>query len=218
MKKIRCFLILFYFISNHGFAQTGNIDSFILFPPNPTNVDSIYVIADLSFDRTNCSLVNSYSIPYQDSVLLHASYCLGNITSNCYSVDTFNLGVFSAGNYSLDFHLSVRPFNCNGPAVTVDYSFNNLFTVGLFTSINVNEASRDYSLFPNPTHNSEVNIKTTDPKPFSISCFNNIGMLVFEMNNLTGNQKINLPEVKGIYFIKITDNKSLNNTFKCVNY
>jgi hypothetical protein len=43
-------------------------------------------------------------------------------------------------------------------------------------------------------------------------------MLVFEMNNLSGNQKINLPEVKGLYFIKITEDKSLNNPFKCVNY
>ncbi len=87
-------MILFYFIGNICYAQSGFIDSITIFPSNPTEVDSIYVIADLSFDRTNCSLFNSYSMLYQDSLILHASYCLGNIASNCSSTDTFNLGAY----------------------------------------------------------------------------------------------------------------------------
>jgi hypothetical protein len=118
----------------------------------------------------------------------------------------------------LFIHNGIRPNNCLFPGVTINTVSIDKLTIGLFTSINANEVNRVYSLFPNPIHNSEDNVKATDSQPFSISCFNNIGMLVFEMNNLSGNQKINLPEVKGLYFIKITEDKSLNNPFKCVNY
>jgi hypothetical protein len=218
MKNGFKLMLLIYLFSHNIYAQYGTINSVYLFPSNPTDADTIYAVADLSFFYDNCILNNSYTIQNGNNLHLHTNYCIGNVQTNCSKIDTFNLGIFAAGTYTANFSLAVRPNNCLFPGVTINTVSIDTLTIGLFTSINANEANRDYSLFPNPTHNSEVNVLTADPKPFSISCFNNIGMLVFEMNNLTGNQKINLPEVKGIYFIKITDNKSLNNTFKCVNY
>ena len=218
MKKGLRLIILICLLSHSLFAQYGQINSVVLFPANPTNTDTIYAVADISFGYDNCILNNNYNILNGGSLHLYTNYCLSNVLSNCTAIDTFNLGVFGVGNYIVDFSLAVRPNNCQMPSVTINTVSIDTLTIGLLTSFNVSEASGNYFLFPNPTHNSEVNVKANDTSLYSISCYNNMGLLAFKLNNLAGNQKINLPEVKGIYFIKITDKKSLNSTFKCVNY
>jgi hypothetical protein len=62
-----------------------------------------------------------------------------------------------------------------------------------------------------------VNIQSFSSNPYNLICFNSLGQVLFEMNNLISNQAINLPRENGIYFIKITDHQNQMSLLKCMN-
>ncbi len=99
----------------------------------------------------------------------------------------------------------------------MNYSFNNPFTVGLFTGKSTINEKHNFSIFPNPSNNSIVNLKSNSSFPYNLTCYNGLGHEVFEMAGLTGNQAINLPKENGIYFLKIVDHQNQTSILKCIN-
>ncbi len=198
------------------FAQYGQVNNVTLYPPNPSNADSIYVIADVSFGFDNCSLLNTYSVQIGDTLLLSTNYCLGNVVSNCNSIDTINFGVFPAGNYIAIFKLAVRPNNCQMPSNTIVLTTVDTINVTMFTGNGIKIEKSKFNLFPNPTHDSEINISVNTNLPYQVTCYNSLGELMFERCNLINSKSIVLPDNKGVYLIKIVDDKNQLHFFKII--
>jgi hypothetical protein len=83
--------------------------------------------------------------------------------------------------------------------------------------MNAVDKTKNFSIYPNPTNNSIVNLQSVSLNSYSIICFNSLGQEVFEMSNLTGNQTINLPKENGIYFLKVIDHQNQISVLKCLN-
>lgn len=214
MKKL---LFLFFLIFNKfTLAQTVQVNNIILFPANPSNIDTIYAIADLVFDHDNCQLNNYYLTFNGNDVTLNTKYCLGNNSSNCYVIDTFNLGVFSTGNYYFNFSLAIIPNNCVAPAYTIYTDLIDTVDVGTYTITVENKSIDKFTILANPTTNSTICIKANNINPFQISCFNSIGNLIFERNNVIDTENIFLPNDKGIYMLRIVDSQNQLHFFKCI--
>jgi hypothetical protein len=211
MKKV--LFILCLFSSNLLFAQFGQITAVQIIPANPTDADQVKAVVEVMLGSSPCTLDNAVSNINGNSIELNNFYCEGMLTTICSRTDTINIGTLPAGMYSLDINIAT---GC-GPYIAVDSSLSNGFTVSVFSGISEAKKNNHFSIYPNPTNNSMVNIQSFSSNPYNLICFNSLGQVLFEMNNLISNQAINLPRENGIYFIKITDHQNQMSLLKCMN-
>jgi hypothetical protein len=194
-------------------AQFGQITNVQIIPANPTDADQVKAVVEVMLGSSPCTLDNEVSNINGNTIELSNYYCEGMLTMICSRTDTINLGTLAAGMYNLDVNISS---GC-GPYTPVDSALSNGFTVTVFSGVNSVDNKSSFMLFPNPTNNSIVNLQSNSTKPYSIVCYNSLGQESFGMSNLTGNQTINLPKERGIYFIKITDDFNQISILKCLN-
>lgn len=209
MKK--GFIIFFLLTSNLLFAQFGQISSVQIIPANPTDADQIKAVVEVMLGSSPCTLDNAVSNINGNTIELSNYYCEGMLAMICSRTDTINIGTLAAGMYNLEVNIAS---GC-GPYVSVDSALSNGFTVSVFSGIAHVEKENIFSFFPNPTNNSIVNLQSNSTNPYSIICYNSLGQEVFGINNLTGNQTINLPNENGIYFIKVIDFENQTSLHKC---
>jgi hypothetical protein len=213
MKKEIKLLLLLCLFNGSLFAQFGQITSIQVIPTNPTDNDQIAVVVEVMLGSSPCNLDNSSFSINSNNIQLNTFYCEGMLATICSRIDTISLGTLTAGSYNLELNLAT---GC--PAfVSVDSSLSNGFTVTVFSGISAVQQLENFSVYPNPTNNSLVNIKSGSLQTYSITCYNSLGQALFAMNNLRGNQAIHLPKENGIYFIKITDHQNQTNIVKCIN-
>ncbi len=213
MNKVFKLLLILFLFSGRIFAQFGQITNIQIIPANPTNADQLFAVIDVMLGSSPCDLDLTSNLQMGNNYFLNAYYCEGMLPTICNRTDTVSIGTFPAGTYNL----RVGMYSGCGPYTSVDTSLVNSFTVGVFSGINAVDETKNFSVYPNPTNNSVVNLQTNTINPFSIICFNGLGQQVFEMNNLTGNQAINLPKENGIYFIKVIDFENQISILKCFN-
>jgi len=102
MKKLLLILLCLPII---GFGQ-GSIISLTVFPTYPTETDTVYIYASLSFASSSCPLdVKSHSI-LGNNIVASTQHCLGMLTAICYNTDTFKINPLSTGTYTFDLTLS----------------------------------------------------------------------------------------------------------------
>lgn len=212
MKKV--LIVLLLLSNNLLFAQFGQVTAVQIIPANPTDADQIKAVVEVMLGSSPCTLDNAVSNLNGNSIELNNYYCEGMLTMICSRTDTINLGTLPAGIYNLDVNIAT---GC-GPYTPVDSALSNGFIVSLFSEIAAIKRENKFSLFPNPTYHSMVNLQSYSSNPYSIICYNSVGQELFEMSNLTGNQVVNLPKEKGIYFIKITDQQNNTSLLKCINF
>ena len=211
MKKV--LFILCLLSGNMLFAQFGQITAVQIIPSNPTDVDQVKAVVEVMLGSSPCTLDNAVSNINGNTIELSNYYCEGMLTMICSRTDTINLGTLAAGMYSLNVHIAS---GC-GPYTPLDSALSNGFTVSVFSGVTTVEKESIFSLFPNPTNNSIVNLQSNSTHSYSIICYNSLGQQAFGMSNLTGNQTINLPKENGIYFIKIIDAQNQISVLKCSN-
>lgn len=207
-------LILCLFSSNLLFAQFDHVTNVQIIPANPTEADQVKAVVEVMIGSSPCQLDNYTNNTIGNTIELTNNYCGGMLSTICSRTDTINLFSLTAGTYNLNVNMAV---GC-GPYTLVDSALNYSFTVSVFSGINNVEKESVFSLFPNPTNNSVVNLQGNSVNPYSISCYNSLGQEVFGMSNLTGNQSINLPKERGIYFIKVIDHHNKISILKCFNF
>lgn len=195
------------------FAQFGQITNVQIVPANPTDADQVKVVVEVMLGSSPCTLDNAVSNINGNSIELSNYFCEGMLTTICSRTDTINLGTLPAGIYSLDVNIAT---GC-GPYTAVDSALSNGFMVSVFSGINEAVKIDHFSIYPNPTYNSVVNLQAVSLNAFSVVCFNSMGQEVFSLFNLTGNQMLNLPKENGVYFIKITDHQNQISMLKCIN-
>jgi hypothetical protein len=213
MEKVFRLLLLILIFSQDSFAQAGYIISVNLFPANLNGANNVYIVAEVNVGHENCYLGPNYFAFEGDTIVLRADYCADAALSNCFRTDTFNLGILPAGSYYLRFLLMGGIINCSSPSALMDVSNGTMFSVAPFNGLVSNEKD-NFSCFPNPTNNNEINIKAKFGNPYQLTCYNASGNLVFEMDHLFNQQKITLPHEQGMYFIKIVDAQHQIHLFK----
>ena len=133
MKNLYLTLIAVIGLSTTTISQVVN--QIIISPSNPTVNDTICVISDFSY-YGGCPFGLTYSnTGLADSIIyINPTYCGYGTTTLCNSIDTFKIGPFPIGNYtiSIDYHQgSVCPIS-NFDAVIAN--FDTLLTVSGPTS------------------------------------------------------------------------------------
>lgn len=211
-KKVKL-LFLISAISTSLFAQFGQITSIQLLPANPTDADQVKAVVEVMLGTSPCTLDNSTSTIAGNSIQLHNFYCGGMLQTICGRTDTIDLGTLAAGTYNLAVSMAV---GC-GPYTQVDSSTTNSFIVSVFSGLSFLTAQQNFTLYPNPTGNSLINLQTVSSNPYSIICYNSIGQEAFVLNNLQGNQQLILPKDNGLYLIKIIDSQNKISMLRCVN-
>ena len=100
----------------------------------------------------------------------------------------------------------------SGIATGAFFYYQNTAPLGIST-INLKDG---VSIYPNPTSNN-VNLNLKNAADISsIEISNALGQVISTTKTVNDNNTIALPEAKGIYFVKLTDNANKSNIFKVV--
>jgi len=181
-------------------------------PSNPTESDTIYIISDFSYNG-NCTfgLVDTYVSLMGSTILVMPLYCGYWDTTLCHSIDTFKVGPYPAGTYTLnmEYHQgSICPYS--GFDATI-YQLD----IAVFINITTHAATSltnsyfSVSVFPNPSRDF-ISIQFPNPEKemLTITVYNALGQVVEKMGNISGTEvKIeNKKRQKGIYYFKLQSN------------
>ncbi len=120
MKK-RIFLFLaMAFAMTASFAQT--INGLSVVPNNPTDMDPIILIANVTFPQSNCDQHSLNITTNGNTIDIHDRHCLGNLTLICDNTDSIALPPMAAGIYTIRYHVqhSINPCTAFPTAYVVD--------------------------------------------------------------------------------------------------
>ncbi|MBL0341861.1 MAG: hypothetical protein IPP71_13540 [Bacteroidetes bacterium] len=100
-------------------SKSQVINQLTITPSNPTATDTITVIWDLTYTG-NCAfgMVSVYSFVNDSTITIAPTYCGYNDTTVCNTVDTFRIGPFATGNYTIHMEIhqgSVCPSAASTP-------------------------------------------------------------------------------------------------------
>ena len=113
-----------------GFGQ-GSIIALTVSPTYPTETDTVYIYASLSFASSSCPLdVKSHSI-LGNNIVASTQHCLGMLSAICYNTDTFKINPLSTGTYTFDLTLSS---GFGGPPCTAGIVPNDYDTIMFYVS------------------------------------------------------------------------------------
>jgi hypothetical protein len=206
-------LLFLLLISTHTFAQT--IQSFAILPSNPTETDSITILADCSFSAGPCEQhsggisINGNTI---DSWSLH---CLGMLTVICNHTDTFYIGTLSAGNYIFHFQLDkgYGEVACT-PGIVAGPDSSYSFTVLPATQSADDYQSEQHTFSVNPNPVSDYAMIYIPPSqknyPLKLTLMNIYGQKIIERTFFPSDEiSLDMKNyTAGIYFLKIASSHS----------
>lgn len=131
-------------------VQAQWINSFTVFPSNPTTDDTITVFVDVSFPSGSCPLDHKTVSVNGQQVSAYALHCLGVLSVICPAVDTFRIDPLPAGNYTFTYQVDAGalPIPCTPPIVAGPVD-SVKFTVSPATGI-TEEQVPEFATFPNP--------------------------------------------------------------------
>ena len=88
-----------------GFGQ-GHIISLTVSPTYPTETDTVYIFAELSFSSSDCELLAKIDYMSANSITASTQHCLGMLSAICNTTDTFKFNPLTVGIYIFDLTLS----------------------------------------------------------------------------------------------------------------
>ena len=126
-----------------GFGQ-GSIISLTVFPTYPTETDTVYIFAELSFSSSDCECFLKTDYMSANSITASTQHCLGMLTTICNTTDTFKFNPLATGTYIFDLTLS-SGFGgppCT-PGVVPDDSVTITFNVSAFVGIEEHSTNKE---------------------------------------------------------------------------
>jgi len=131
------------------YSQGGSISSIEVIPSSPTTSDSVYLVGHFQFTSGGCEKQYFLASVAGSNVTASAHHCTGMLAMICDISDTVNLGLLSAGPYSIDLTLSsgAAPIPCTA-GIVADDNASSSFTVMAPTGIA--EQAADFGIVPNP--------------------------------------------------------------------
>jgi hypothetical protein len=199
--KTSALAIAFLFAAGHTASSQAHIDNLLIIPANPTEQDSIMIIAYCTFYSGACPLENlSHSIT-GNVITITAQHCYGMLSIICYSSDTCHIAPLPPGSYTVDFNLMAGT-PCPSPM-----SYQNVdteqaaFTVTTITNTPGQKANKKQIIHPNPSGGSfGVHCGRTGEK---LLIFAPDGRLLEEHKLLPGNNNITSRLAEGLYMAVI---------------
>lgn len=193
--------------------QAQQVNQISIFPENPAENDSINIVSDFSYvGECSYGMVYSYQTMIEDTmILIIPTYCGYWLTTPCNSIDTFKIGVFPVGNYTLriEYHQgSVCPIS--GFDATIA-SFDTVLTVTGTTGLSMPETPEPVLfIYPNPAGN-QIIVDLTE--------FENLSGFLLIITNLSGQTVFQSPVhqtrfytdtsnwEKGMYWVSVINPK-----------
>ncbi len=196
------FIIAFcLFINYETKAQCCPYINYVeILPENPMSNESIILVTSITTSNLGCFLESNLSLD-SNNIVFEACYFEGNFAVITDIDSNFNIGMFNAGEYHLDFiaYDSYNPNNCvrdDTNSVSIDFVVDEYLGSEEF-----NKADR-ISIFPNPAKN-HIAISNLDNQFYSFEITSVNGQVVKSREKVTGN-KINVKDLQpGIYILKI---------------
>jgi len=211
MKYLFLTLITVFGLATTTIAQV--INQIVISPAKPTAIDTISVISNFTY-YGNCSygLVYSNASLTGSTINITPTYCGYGDSTLCNSIDTFKIGPYPIGNYtiSIEYHQgSICPISGFDAIIA---KFDTTLTVkGTTSTLNVNFNSFA-RLFPNPFSYSTTLQTSVILDKAILTVYNSYGQKVKEIKNISG-QTVTLYRDNlsmGLYFIRLTqDNKTI---------
>lgn len=202
MKKI--LLTLSVFISVLG-MKAQQIDSIVMVPAAPTNLDVITVYTYLSFPQGSCADVGTVYVQ-GNTVYGYGFHCMGNAMFICNDVDTVTFGPLAPGSYSYISTLDAGfgpPGNCSPGFLPYDKD-TVPFVVTLSTDI-PDAQTPTVSVFPNPA-SDHLNISMQGGVLSKVELLNVLGEKVADAQPQSQSYVLPLSEFPaGVYFCRVTD-------------
>ena len=127
MKKLLLILLCLPMI---GFGQ-GSIISLTVFPTYPTETDTVYIFAELSFSSSDCELLAKIDYISANNITASTQHCLGMLTTICNTTDTFKFNPLSSGAYIFDLTLST---GFGGPPCSPGFVPDDYDTITFYVS------------------------------------------------------------------------------------
>lgn len=195
MKNLYSLLLSILFTSA-AFGQ-GTINSFSVFPANPTTTDTVFVYVDSWFSSGGCPLDYKNHGVSGNVVYATAHHCLGMLTVICGATDTFKIDPLPAGTYTFDMTLTTGalPAPCT-PGIVADDNGSTTFTVS--QAVGITELDLSSLTIENP-----VSGKLNFGKPLveSLDLYDITGKHVKTM--VIGQTEVDLEQLNtGIYFLR----------------
>ena len=190
MKNIK-FLVFFigltFFLSSLPlFLHSQTINSITISPANPTEDDTITILANCMFSTAPCDLFTSSFGVNGNIISASALHCVGMLTVMCYETDTFIISPLNYGQYTFIFNLNEggAPAPCTpgiAPGPTDSISFQVSITTSVSDEKNVTTSYEQFELYPNPTANN-INFNIThnfnSDKKYKLNIYSSNGSVV----------------------------------------
>lgn len=218
MKTILITFLSFLAISATSFQSNAQsnvccpyINTIEVLPANPTTNDNVKIAIFVATPGNGEQLSSSFSI-VQNDITAEACYFSGLLTVITSIYDTLDLGMLTAGTYTLDFtaFLSTNDVDC-------DYSDTTeatiQFEVTEATNSLVENGIDDIKIYPNPSNGEFTLSADNDEFISSISIVTTDGKII-ESLPYSSSMRVSLPA--GTYFVHFYDDASFLGAKKVV--
>jgi hypothetical protein len=209
MKKIYTFLFLLLALQSAQ-AQYGTINSMTIIPANPTTVDTVKLIADVTVGYSSCWLVGgNFSSPSPGNYMVDAYYCMGMLAALCNSTDTFTFGVLPSGTNNI--YMLLRSAQSGGPDPCTLFSPLDTDTVQVFISTSTGITNDKTGTLQIVRMNGDGFVikgmeRMQGDKDFALYSID--GKMVYHKILSEGENKINPAFSPGIYFYRLRAGKN----------
>ena len=202
MKKI--YTLLFFvttFLSAQ--AQYGTINSMTIIPPNPTTIDTVKLIGDITVGYMNCPLANSTVTNLSPgNYMVEAFYCMGMLTALCGSIDTFTIGVLPAGTNNI--YMTLYSDQWVGPNTCDVYAPLDTDVVQIFVSTSTGIPDEEITPLRIVTEEDGFSIKGERlTGSIDVALYSITGSMIFNKTLSEEENKIDPTLSPGIYFYRL---------------
>jgi hypothetical protein len=145
MKTIKTLCFFLLLCISYNVSSQGSINGLQILPANPATHHQLKVVATTVFNSGPCGRISSQVTTTGNTINVSVSHTLGMLTVMCPSSDTIPIGQFSAGTYTLYYHLTTPNSSSIYDTDTLIFSVQNTTGIKTFAS------SSDIIVYPNPT-------------------------------------------------------------------
>ncbi len=172
------------------------IDSLIILPTNPSENDSVKIVAFSTLPSAGCSQSDILTLVLNDTIKINSTHSLGFLSVICNSVDTAEIGKLQSGSYSLIYSLSD---SATGTFFDTD---TLVFTVQPNAGIKQGNANYYFLISSNPACGT-LNFNYSVPGNGTMIIYSYLGEMIFKKEISSFNNQLSfvVPNLdSGIYF------------------
>jgi len=215
MKNLLLTLVAVIAFDNILMAQVVN--KLTISPSNPTANDTIIVISDLSyFGNCQFGLVFKQDWLAGTTINIIPTYCGYGYTTLCNSIDTFKVGPFPNGNYSIsiEYHQGgICPASDFDEIIAQVDTFVYVSGTTNIANLQHKELNSLITAYPNPSDGLLTIKFGSSIQKDQLNIYNSIGVLVREFE-VKESIQINISELPiGLYFIRLKNNQQQTQKF-----